>query len=71
MGPCKQKNKKKTTKQSGVFMKKIAVHKVMFCLLNGDLGLPKISCLDDRHIHEPLQYISNTEYQDEYSTLRA
>ena len=44
---------------------------MMFCLLNGDLGLSKISCMDDRHNHEPLQYISNTEYQDVYSALRA
>ena len=41
----------------------------MFCLLNGDLDLSEIS--DDRHNHEPLQYISNTEYQDVYSALRA
>ena len=41
----------------------------MICLLNGDLGLSKISCIDDRHNHEPLQYISNTEYQDAYSAL--
>ena len=39
---------------------------MMFCLLNGDLGLWKISCMDDRRNHKPLQYISNTEYQDVY-----
>ena len=27
--------------------------KMMFCLLNGDLGLSKISCMDDCHIHKP------------------
>ena len=32
----------------------------MFCLLNSDLGLSKISCIDDCHHHEPLQYISNS-----------
>ena len=29
-------------------MKRTVVH-VMFCLLNGDLGLSKFSCMDDRH----------------------
>ena len=51
--------------QSVAFMKKITVRKMMFRLLNGDLGLSQISCTDDHHNHEPLQYTSNTEYQDE------
>ena len=45
----------------------------MFCILEGDLGLSKISCMDDRHNHKLwlLQYISNKEYQDVCSALRA
>ena len=41
----------------------------MFSLLNSDIGLSNISCMNDHHNHEPLQYISNTEYQDVYSAL--
>ena len=43
----------------------------MFCILEGDLNLSKISCMDDRHNHELLQYISHTEYQDVCSAVRA
>ena len=38
-------------------MKKIAVHKVVLCLLNGDLGLSKASCMDDHHNHEAFAFV--------------